>query len=1095
MLSPRHSNIAAAVMLLAFYFSADGQTTQGVIAGEIRDSLTDQPIASARVSCTNIESGLETTVSADSFGAYSFPLLSPGQYALRVLADGYQPQELYELSLAVSARLAVRFRMRPLYDVWESRDLQAVVYSESNHVLNFFGPDVDPNRFASFQANRGETSNLDTSVSYVIDQRLLRDLPLLGRDVYSLLVLLPAVAADTTTGRGINVSVAGQRPASSNFLLDGVESNNYLITGPLAALSPEAIQEYRVSTNNYSAEYGATGSFIANAVTRSGTGVWHGRGWIFLKNTILDANGFQENRQGVRRAPVHESDPGASVGGPILKNRLFTDTTFEHVRFRSQVDPTSYLLPTQSFAASLDPASAAGRVLRPYASILPNNPPATSAYATIAPPTALNQTSVVERLDFVTDGGRQRITARGAFYDFSEPGLLFNPYPGFSSGLTQKTSAFALAWTMSVSPAVTNELRASRSGQRYAFDRPESQVPTLQTYDGVSLPGSQSSTGFEDRDQTWEVLDNVSFARANHLYRMGAGWLGRGIQSALSADLQGTYTFPNLQDFKADVPNYLLLSYSRFPDPSTVPNVDRRYAYSQFHFFAQDSFQVSRRLTLNYGVRYEFFGAPENVGQVKDTLIQLGAGNTFVQRLSGANFAQPGTGRQQIYSAVEGNWAGRFAFAFDPVGNGKSVIRGSYGLFYDRPFDNYWQTVGGNSLLYSVPAINQPVDFLLPARQIASMFPPAPLITYDAVLFQPALRAARIQSAFLSFEQRASTAISFQVLGIGSFGRDLATTDQINRQFTLSVDPPIPGNRTGLINPQLPLDVLYRANQGKSDYLGGSAVMRFRSRMVEGQISYTLSHAIDNQSDPLSGAFQDFNFGNLLTSGGAATLAAFTRQFDSQSDRANADFDQRQNLVYYSVIEVPPFSRSLPGKLLSGWRIGSLAALRSGFPYSVYGPQNYSLYRNNRLDLVTTPSAAREDLNIPGGKLLLNSAAFAAPPDPPPPNQQGEMIGNVGRNAFTGPGLFNVDLSVARSFGLARLGEAARFTLRADLFNVLNHANLGNPCSSINCPFQVNPIPFGAAYYGRTEVNNGFPLLLPLTETARQVQLMLRIDF
>src|SRR5208282_5771068 len=112
-----------------------------------------------------------------------------------------------------------------------------------------------------------------------------------------LLVLLPAVAADTTTGRGINVSVAGQRPSSSNFLLDGVESNNYLITGPLAALSPEAIQEYRISTNNYSAEYGRTGSFIANAVTRPGTGAWHGGAWLFFKNTILDANGFQENWQ------------------------------------------------------------------------------------------------------------------------------------------------------------------------------------------------------------------------------------------------------------------------------------------------------------------------------------------------------------------------------------------------------------------------------------------------------------------------------------------------------------------------------------------------------------------------------------------------------------------------------------------------------------------------------------------------------------------------------------------------------------------------------------------------------------------------------
>ena len=151
----------------------------------------------------------------------------------------------------------------------------------------------------------------------------------------------------------------------------------------------------------------------------------------------------------------------------------------------------------------------------------------------------------------------------------------------------------------------------------------------------------------------------------------------------------------------------------------------------------------------------------------------------------------------------------------------------------------------------------------------------------------------------------------------------------------------------------------------------------------------------------------------------------------------------------------------------------------------MYAPQTSFAYRNNRLDLVTAPSAAFEDISIAGGKQLLNYAAFLPPPD--------GAIGNVGRNAFTGPGLFNVDLSVARAFGLTRFGETGRLTLRADMFNVLNHANLNNPCSSYNCPSQG--IPFGAAYYGRTEVNNGFPLLLPLTETARQVQLMLRVDF
>jgi len=141
-------------------------------------------------------------------------------------------------------------------------------------------------------------------------------------------------------------------------------------------------------------------------------------------------------------------------------------------------------------------------------------------------------------------------------------------------------------------------------------------------------------------------------------------------------------------------------------------------------------------------------------------------------------------------------------------------------------------------------------------------------------------------------------------------------------------------------------------------------------------------------------------------------------------------------------------------------------------------------YKNNRLDLVTSSSAASTEIAIPGGKQLLNPADFLPPAT--------GTIGNTGRNAFRGPGLFNVDLSLSREFPISKLGESGRLTVRADLFNVLNHANLNNPCAYYyGCPNAG----FGDALYGRTETNNGFPLLLPLTETARQIQLLVRVSF
>jgi hypothetical protein len=1068
-------------LLLSIPAFLSAQTTQGIISGQVRDSLTDKPLAGALVSCTNLDSGLDATVTTDTSGTYTLPLLSPGDYALKVSAALYQPQEIDELNLEVGGRLAVRFRLRPLSDVWESGQFQAVVDPDTNHVVKFFGPDVDPNRFASVRFNQGESSNLDTSVSYVIDSRLINDLPLLGRDIYSLLATLPAVTSDTASGRGINVSVAGQRPSSSNFLLDGVENNNYLVTGPLTALDPEAFQEYRISTNNYSAEYGRTAGFLANVVTRSGTARWHGEGWVFLKNDRLDANGFQENRLSIPRAPLHQVEPGTSLGGPLRKDTIFTAFTLDHLRYRSIEDPQEYLLPTQSFAASLDPISAAGRLLRPFVALLPVDASSWSALVTEAPPTALNQTSLVDRTDIVTQGGKERFMLRAAFSDFDQPGLVFSPYPGFSSGLDQKTSALAVGWTASLSPAIANEFKASRNGLRFAFDTPG--APTLESIDQTILPGSMSLAGFRDRDRTFELLDNVSYARGAHFYKFGGGWLWRQIQSALSNEVDGAYIFQNLAEFMADTPADLVLSYGRYQtDRSMMPDVNRQYSYNQAYLFAQDSYQVSRRLTLNYGIRYEFFGAPANTGDAKDTLIQLGSGDTFLQRLATAYFAPAGSGQQQIYSAIRGNWAPRFAFAFDPWGNGNGVFRGSYGLFYDRPFDNYWQNVATNSFLTGFSTIGQPINFLSPVRQIASMYPPGlPLAgPIDPVLFQPSLHAARVQSAFVSFEQRFSNQISFELRGIGTFGRDLITTDLINRDFSV---PTGTGNPLGLIDPNLPM-IFYRANQGKSDYLGGSASLRFRSGIAEGQISYTLSHTIDNQSDPLAGTFQNYNFGQILTSGGSPVIAAFTQQFDSQGDRANSDFDQRQNLVFYSALLAPTLSGPVLGKFLNNWRFGTIAALRSGLPYSALAPEVAdSVYVNNRLNLVTSPSAASTDVPIPGGTQLLNSAAFQPP--------AAGTIGNTGRNAFRGPGLFNIDLSLGREFPLSRLGDSGRILVRAELFNVLNHANLNNPSATYGC----TNCDFGDALYGRTEINSGFPLLLPLTETARQIQLLVRLSF
>ena len=322
--------------------AAVSQTTQGLISGKLLDSVTGRPIAGATVLYSSSVSNLAGASASDPSGYYYLPLLSPGLYQVRVTAPDYQAQEVQELELTVAARVELDFRLRPLNDVWESGEYKSVFLPGTKTIVTFYGPDVDPSKSGSFEAQKGRREALESTVSEVIDSDEIDNLPLSGRDVYAMLVTLPGVTSDAATGRGLGLSINGQRPSSSNYLLDGVENNNYLITGPLTTLAPEAIQEYRVSVNNFSAEYGRTSGFIANAITRAGSDSFHGAAYFYLQNDALNANAFRNNYQGLPRSPDHESEPGFVVGGPILHNRLFFSSAYDYFRSGSQQAPYTF---------------------------------------------------------------------------------------------------------------------------------------------------------------------------------------------------------------------------------------------------------------------------------------------------------------------------------------------------------------------------------------------------------------------------------------------------------------------------------------------------------------------------------------------------------------------------------------------------------------------------------------------------------------------------------------------------------------------------------------------------------------------------------
>jgi len=1078
------------------------QTTDGLISGRVADSVRNAPVSSASVFYWSAQTNASGAAVTDTDGHYVLPLLSPGLYRVRVEGAGFQPREIQELEVPVAGRLAVDFQLRPLADVWEAGIYRSFLLPGSKVIVTFYGPDLDESKSAAIDTQTSARGALETTISHVIFPEEVQSLPLAGRDVYALLVMQPGVTSDISTGRGLGLAVNGQRATASNYLLDGAENNDASVTGPLNIVPPEAVQEYRISTNNFSAEFGRASGFIADAVTRAAGSAWHGLLYYYQENEALDANDFSRNLAGLPRGKNREIQPGFSVGGPLLKDRLFFALSGEYVHFVSQAAPAQFRLPTTSFYTLKNvPAPSTGLALQllsrfpsPSAPIDINTG---TEVATISRPSELNRYVVLPRLDYMLKGGTQRIMARTIVANQNLPDFIWTPFKDFITPLGRKTIGVALAGTSMLRPNLTNEVRVGLNSDTLAFDRRWPDLPSLTSFDLASnriwLPGSPAFYGFHSDYHYQEAQDNLVWAHGAHVFKFGIGLLLRQFQGTV--DPGNFIVFRNYLSFYLDQTTYFFAPASRANPGTLDTNFARNYHYDQFYAFAQDSFKVNRRLALDYGLRYERFGAPVNTGSTKDLTVQLGQGASLPERISNATLQTP-TGNQSLYSTDNKDFAARAGFSLNLHNNGQTLLRGSYGIFYDRPFDNLWQTLQANNFyLGAFNAVRTnylaPLNTILPAL-LAN--PNQRLNVPNVTLYQPDLKNGRVQSFFLGVQHQVSNAFLLEVNATGSQGRDLITTDILNRSTT----PGAFGKNE--FNPNLPT-ISYRSNQGTSSYTAFTALGRYRSDRLQLQIAYTLSHAIDNQSDPLLGDFFNFLFtggkddqgqplggtilDQLLQGGVPSPVAAFTRENDSHGDRANSDFDQRHNLVGYVLYQIPGArSRSWLGNLSKGWAVSMLGAARSGFPYTVFAPdQSGGLIYNNRANLIGNPYT---NSSATGGQLLLNAAAFQQPAS--------GQVGNTGRNEFRGPGVASMDLSLSRSFGLRWLGEAGRLTVRADAYNFLNHANLNNPFAEFTSTSVIQKT-FGVASYGRLDSHSGFPSSIPLDETSRQIQLMLRLNF
>jgi hypothetical protein len=1089
MVRPRRIHPLVAALLVAMPLQAPAQTTQGLLRISIWDGPagTDRNPLSAKVECVNAETGERRAADQVSAGSYVFAAISPGSYVVEVRpGNDYQAREIHGVAIPVAGLVSMELTLEKIGAAPEHSDYRMFEANTASAAIREYGADLDPGRSALVQTIGAVDSPLGATRSDLISPRQLDALPLSGRDVFTLLLTEPGVTSDSGSVRSLGLSAGGQRPSSSNFLLDGMEFNNYLITGPLTFIPPEAVQEYRISTNNFSAEYGMTPGFLANVATRYGGQQWSGE-------IYSDIQGRRFNSSRYPRGPSHETRIGYHAGGPIHRS-LFLSSAFDYLENRTLQTPVQFYLPSASIIASLNSGSVAQMLMSKFSPppAAPSTVTDSLSVLTESPPVDFSQWLSLNRLDYIYRGGRHHVMARLAASQLSRPDFIWSPYHDFVSGLKQPVASGMAATedSLGILHAV-NDLRIGWTASNIHWDRAHPEIPTLTVQSpSVLLPGSLAEFAFRNRNRNIDLHDTVEWIRGRHIVSLGGGMIDRRIDASLTLARDGMISFQTVLNFASDTPQDLKGVLSRLWNP-LQPNFSQSFRNSLWFGFISDTFRATSRVTVNLGIRYESLGAPEALSG-DGAVLQLGPGGSLPDGLMKTQFERlsPGT---LLYPSDKRDWSARVGSSFELSKSWGMTLRDGYGVFFDRPFDNLWETALTNNLAVTsaIPFSSAPLGTCSGPTAVGGYLSPscknALLSGYDGrednppypTAFDPGLRNGYAQNFFVTLDQNISRDWTLSISGLGALGRHLITTDLLNRSYTLPISGTVTAqNDLSRYNPALP-PIYYRGSEGSSHYSAATFLIRRRSGRMYFQAAYTLGHSFDNQSDPLSGELLNLTY-TANANPAAGPLAAFTTQYDSSGDRGNSDFDQRHNLVQFITWSLPAPPLHGIKRVTEGWVVSELGAFRSGFPFSVLVTGQNNDLVNNRADLVPGVGVKLGTATpFGGGKYILNSAAFTPP---------ASFVGDTARNQFYGPGLYNLDASLSRRFPVSRMHERAMLSIRMDVYNVFNHLNLGQPVNMLGPHF-------GLSTYGRTLQNAGFPVITPLQETSRRLQFLLRMEF
>ena len=1028
----------------------------GSISGTVRDP-SGGVIPGVKLTLTSTATNAHLSTVSNTTGEFQFPQLAPATYSLVAENSGFKRATASSVLVQVDQVTHI--------------DLTLEVGSVTDSVqVEAAAPLLESDK---------------STISSVIDTRTIANMPMNARQYLDLALLTPGAVPSQPGQQGGGFNVAGARSQSNNFLLDGVSNIDTQIGSPLGNFRiTDAVQEFAVQTSVPTAEFGRGHGAQVSIVTKSGTNQFHGSAFEYLRNSNMDAADFFTNKLKGAKNTLHRNQYGATVGGPVRKDKTFFFLSWEGFR---QVNPTvsSTRVPTDAERATVtDPISKA--VLKFWPS--PNAPGTTNFIANVAANTFDN--SGVAKIDHHFSD-RDVLTARWAEYQGTAVTAGVLPALGGTSNSPVSRSA-VLTETHTFSSTLINEFRFGFSRnvtfltvQDSGFNaasvftdangKPlagvvdgttnvlDSGLPTITVSGGFAVLGTANNYPQGRITNTYELFDNMSwvspFGASRHSFRFGIHARREEARRFLDGSARGTFNFQSFSDFASG-----LLNTSTFFTGNSLCYW-RRYPVDAYW---QDTYKARTNLTINYGVRYEYPSAIYQTRQQATNFVP-GAGAMLLGTNQVLNIDPTKKGAPSFFytqapftlsnSGVlsdKNNIAPVVGLAYTPrfahglFGSDDTVIRAGFRVGYDDVFNNVPANMGLNAP-YNVTTnqsagvtqpgkfpwaigFDQAVPFISNYGNQGPGHPTSGVIGLGAI--DPNLRSAYIYQYNFGIQRRLGSSFSVEADYQGSSGHKLMVSLDQN-QPTVIVNDLTKGGKVAPNEQVFPYPSFARLTMGKdlatSHYNGLVLTTKYQGRHgIYLQGSYTYGKSLDDSS-------------SWSTPSGQPGNVADPRHL--KADWGPSNFDLRHRAVFTYVIDVPAgpghrilgWSSPISRQVFGGWQISGITTVQSGAPFTVYNNStDFSGFNqtSDRPDVIGTGPLQQDNRNVDAA---FDTTFFSKTPPT-------GRVGTAGRDQFYGPGLVNFDFSAAKNFPLH--AERVRLQFRADLFNIFNHTNFANPVSN-----------------------------------------------